>query len=97
MGSIRIMREEYPGDAAWNRFVAVFRSSWEICTDKEFYLCNFKDEELALVLAGDMGSQSIEWFSTPIRALENRSPADVLENEMSGLQILRSLLMRMHR
>jgi uncharacterized protein (DUF2384 family) len=97
MGAIQILRDEYPGDNAWDRFVAVFRPSWESRTDKEFYLRHLKSEDVAVVLAGDMGNRAIEWFSSPAQALENRSPRDVLESEQFGLLILRSLLMRMPR
>ena len=97
MAAIRILRDEYPGDKAWGRFVAVFRPSWDSRTDKEFYLGHLKDEELAVVLAGEMGRRAVEWFSSPAQALEGRNPLDVLTTEQSGLQILRTLLMRMPR
>ena len=97
MSTIDVLRDEYPGDDAWQKFVSVFRPDWERLTDKELYRSKFGDDEIAIVLAVTMGSRADEWFNKPIGALGKRAPFDVMKNEPSGTKIMRSLLMRMPR
>lgn len=95
MSVIYILRKEYPGDEAWKKFVSIFRPSWNSCGDKTTYLQALKNEELAVVLFATMGARSLDWFCTPVRALDNKSPEHVLSAEHEGLKILRSCIMRM--
>jgi hypothetical protein len=97
MDAIEVLAKEYPGDAAWQRFVDVFRADWAKRVDKDKYIAALGDEELAIVLAASLGDQSISWLKTPIAALNQRSPAAVLREEPLGKKILRTLLMRMPR
>jgi hypothetical protein len=97
MSTIDVLRDEYPGDDAWHRFVSVFRPAWEKLTDKDHYRSKFIDEEISIVLAVTMGGRADEWFNKPIGALGKRAPLDVMKSEPSGAKIIRSLLMRMPR
>ena len=97
MDAVQVLKDEYPGDAAWERFASTFRLCWERRADKGFYLEQLKDEEIAQVLSQEMGSRAISWFSSEIKALGGRTPEDVLLNEKSGLAVIRTLLMRMPR
>lgn len=97
MSAIDVLRNEYPGDEAWHRFVMVFRPHWVTWQDKDSYLAKFGDEEIAVVLTASMGTYSIDWFDKPCGALGKRTPADVARNEVLGNVILRTLLMRMPR
>jgi hypothetical protein len=42
-----------------------------------------------------MGQHAFTWFHEKIGALDQRSAADVLQNEREGPRIIRSLLLRM--
>jgi hypothetical protein len=97
MDRLNVLRDEYPGDDAWRRFVDVFRPAWVERPDKGKVVSAIGDEEFAIVLVDSMGDRAIEWFSTPIGALDKRTPSDVLSNEPSGRTIIRTLLMRMPR
>lgn len=97
MSSINVLRDEYPGNGAWGEFVDVFRPAWNDITDQASYLSVIADEEIALVLAVSMGRRALDWFNLPCRALGGEIPSNVLSKHRSGLQILRSLLMRMPR
>jgi hypothetical protein len=46
MSIINILRNEYRGSDAWERFVAVFRSGWDTWPEKESYLALLGDEEM---------------------------------------------------
>lgn len=96
MNSIDILRNEYPGDQAWQAFVDVFRPAWKLRQDGDLYRLNIGDEEIAIVLTALMGARASDWFVNPCAALGRRAPCDVLRNEHSGLKVIRSFLMRMH-
>jgi len=97
MNVIDVLRSEYPGDAAWQRFVDVFRPSWKNWQDKSLYSKELGDEEIAIVLTASMGDRSTDWFNQPCKALGGRVPSEVLLTEQLGAQIVRTLLMRMPR
>lgn len=97
MNAVTFLRDEYPGDDAWGRFLSVFRPAWELCQDKGRYLAKIQDNELAIVLFASMGDHAISWFDRQCGALDNRTPSDVLRSEGLGINILRTLLMRMPR
>ena len=88
--SVEILITEYPGDAAWRRFARTYPPAAHPNLGVE-------DESLARVLATEMGERAVEWLSHPIRALDNRSAADVLANHPQGLMAVRSVVMRMPR
>ena len=97
MSAINILRDEYPGDDAWQKFVAVFRPAWDSLQDKDSYRSSLNDEEIAIVLAASMGEHAPHWFNKPCGALNKRAPIDVLKNEPAGINVIRTLLMRMPR
>jgi hypothetical protein len=97
MSVIEILRSEYPGDAAWARFVDVFRPAWRDWQDKNKYSKELGDEEIAMVLTASMGSSASDWFSQPCKALGGKVPIEVFSTEQHGKQIVRTLLMRMPR
>jgi hypothetical protein len=97
MSRLDILRQEYPGDEAWEHFFDVFRRAWLERPDQAEFLSAIGDEQIAIVLAVSMGDRAIKWSSNPIGALDGRSPADVLANEPAGSRIVRTLLMRMPR
>jgi hypothetical protein len=97
MSAIKTLHDEYPGDEKWQEFVDVFRRDWSEMKERDLYIQELGDEEVAIVLTSAMGEKSVRWFSQPCGALEKRSPVDVFKNEKSGLLIIRSLLMRMPR
>jgi hypothetical protein len=97
MASIDVLRDEYPGDEAWRRFVDVFQPAWTGRVDKEPYREKLGNEDFAVVLTATMGGHALEWFNKPLGALGKRTPAEILQSEPSGDRILRTLLMRMPR
>ena len=93
--SIEVLRDEYPGDAAWDRFVAAYTNDWEKVPNKEGYVSMTGSKDVSVVLGATMGANAFVWFHEPCRALGNRTPVEVLQNEFLGIQIVRTLLMRM--
>ncbi|MBJ7314382.1 antitoxin Xre/MbcA/ParS toxin-binding domain-containing protein [Rugamonas sp. CCM 8940] len=97
MSAIDVLRDEYPGDDAWQRFVEVFRPAWGLWQEKDLYTSRLGDEEVAIVLTASLGVHAVDWFNNPCGALDTHVPIDVLRSSPSGMQIIRSLLMRMPR
>lgn len=95
MIAIDVLRDEYPGDDAWRQFVSVFRQAWSLWEDKDSYSSTLGDQEIAIVLTTSMGALALDWFTKPCGALGKRAPIDVLKNEPYGINIIRTLLMRM--
>ncbi|QGZ42382.1 hypothetical protein IP92_04117 [Pseudoduganella flava] len=95
MDAIKVLRNEYPGVQAWRRFAEVFLPDWEQWPEKQLAQSRLVDAEIAAVLTSYMGTGAYAWFEKPIGALDMRSARDVLNNETDGLDIIRSLLMRM--
>jgi hypothetical protein len=94
---LAIMRDEYPGDDAWKRFVDFFRSAWLARADRDSLSSTIGDEEFAIVLSVSMGERAVAWFQTPVPAFDGRSASDILRHEPSGQKIIRTVLMRMPR
>ena len=95
MTTITVLRDEYPGDVAWHRFVDFHRPKWQNRKDKHIYISALGGEDFAIVLATTMGQLSLKWFDENIGALDGRSASDVLQNEPAGRTIIKTLLMRM--
>jgi hypothetical protein len=53
------------------------------------------NQQLASVLSSLMGAGAIDWYLHPIPALNDKTPNEVMENEVHGIRVLRTLLMRM--
>jgi hypothetical protein len=97
MSAIAALRNGYPGDVAWQDLVDLYRPAWEQSSDRDLHRSLFGDEEIAIVVTGTLGPHSANWFGKPIGVLDMRAPVDVLNNEPSGLRIMRALLLRMPR
>ena len=95
LNAIGVLRDEFPGNVAWRRFVDLHRPQWQDRANKDFYLSAFGDEDFANVLTGTMEQLSLKWFEEKIATLDQRSALDVLQNEPAGRAIIRTLLMRM--
>lgn len=95
MNQRNILSDEYPGDAAWRRFVTAFCGAFEVRQDQSACLAGISDQEIAVVLAARMGAQGINWMQDPCRALDDKTPREVLESGESGKKAVRTLLMRM--
>ena len=93
--TLTILDAEYPGDPKWENFVSAILSMpgpTVRCVVRPFASC---DEKMALVLSAIMGDHASSWMNSPCRALEMRTPLDVLQNDLAALKIVRHLLMRM--
>jgi len=97
MNAVDTLKIEYPGNDAWEKFVSVFRPAWTQWQDKEKYLRIMHDEELAIVLTATIGARCTTWFVSACGALDKRSPEEVLIYEGDGINVIRTLLMRMPR
>lgn len=95
MAAIPILIEEFPGEAAWQRFVDVFRSGWIEVADKPAWLAATGDEEIAIVLSVSMGEKALTWLDRPVGALDKLAPQTVLDTVPAGVTAVKSLLMRM--
>jgi uncharacterized protein (DUF2384 family) len=89
------MAEEYPGDAAWRNFVSTFRGERQLQQDYSALLAEIPDEEVGIVLAALMGARCLDWMRRPCRALDDKTPEEVIKSGESGRRTVRTLLMRM--
>jgi hypothetical protein len=95
VNAIVTLSDEYPGDDAWQKFLATFLPVWDRWQDKQIYTASLGDAEIAAVLTAAMGQDSIAWFTRACGALDGKSPTEILDHEANGIRIIRSLLMRM--
>lgn len=95
MSAIETLLAEYPGDEAWAAYRNVFKPAWLKIQDHDRFLDALRNEDLATVLAVTMGEYAMDWFNSPVGALDDESPASVLARHPLGLVIIKSLLMRM--
>ena len=95
MNAIPVLRDEYAGDAAFRNHVDLLRPGWQRRSDKAQFIAALGDVEIAIVLAARMGHHAFAWFHEKIPASDQRSAAEVLQNEPEGRRIIRSLLLRM--
>ena len=95
MTAMQILKREYPGDDAWRNYVSAFSTGWETNPSQTKFIGKFGDHEISVVLSGLLGERSLAWFDRPTGALENLSPAEVLNGAQDGRLILRSLIMRL--
>jgi hypothetical protein len=94
MDVIKILRAEYPGEEAWQAYVHSFRPAWAQLSNQQAYLRTFGDEDLAIVLFGQMADHALTWFDRPCPALEGRVPSAILRDDVAGVEVIRSVLMR---
>ncbi len=92
-GILKILVDEYPGDAAWSKF-SEYWSAMSSCEDRRALIDLLQDEDLAAVVAGRMGEHATSWVTNEVPALGKRTPVDIVRHS-NGRTILRSLLMRM--
>ena len=95
MNPRNLLCQEYPGDAAWRNFVATFRGKEHVPQDYSAFLAEISDEEVVIVLAALMGAQCLDWLRRPCRALDDKTPEEVIKSGASGMKAVRTLLMRM--
>lgn len=95
MSSLEVLVEEFPGDKAWSDFLAAFKPSWENAQDKELFVQEIGNEDIAVVLHAMLGCDAISWMKQPIGALDGQSAHQVLRTHSAGEMVVKSLMMRM--
>ena len=92
MSVLEILRSEYPGHEAWEKFcLAVsgvhFPDMLEVTVDRDIFA----------VATRKIGSadKACEWLQKEIPALDGKTVNQVFEFEHNGREIVRSLLMRL--
>lgn len=93
MTSIDVLRDEYPGDVAWARYVEAVCKG--LSSPQQFPALEDIDAETARVITALFGERASEWWLSPVRALGNSAPSEVFRRAPKGRVILRSLLMRL--
>lgn len=93
--TLAILEREYPGEAAWENFASAIRSMQNSNGRRVVHPLESCDEQMALVMNAIMGDHASSWMTSPCKALEMRTPLEVLQTERAGVQIVRHLLMRM--
>lgn len=92
MTSIDVLRDEYPGDAAWDRYVdAVGKMSSPL---RAIPTLDGLDLATSQVIYSLLGEKAQSWWISPVRALDDFSPFVTLRDNPAGRRILRTLLMR---
>jgi hypothetical protein len=87
-----MLRDEYPGDAAWERYADAVNNRSDGRLDSP--MLEGLDRETSNVIFALAGEEGPSWWMSPILALDNRSPSAVFRENQAGRQILRTLLMR---
>ncbi|MHB2266656.1 hypothetical protein [Aliihoeflea sp. PC F10.4] len=96
MNEIDCLLDAYSGDEDWNRFVDVFRPEWERLDDeKKSALVDLIDEDFAIILSWVVPEHEIEWWRSPIPALDGHIPAKIHSEHSQGTMIMRALMMRL--
>jgi Protein of unknown function (DUF2384) len=95
MNSIDIYRNEYPGDEAWKKFVEATCLEKRVSCDFEHLSSITVDETVSAVLWKSMGEHAVAWLKNPCGALGKRPPAEIIKNEHLGINVIKTLLMRM--
>jgi hypothetical protein len=95
MNALDVLVDEFPGEEAWSSFVEVFRLAWENVSDKDHFIREIGDADIAIVLNARMGHEAITWVKQPIGALEQKSVLQVLKAGPPGETAVKSLIMRM--
>ena len=92
MGTLKTLREEYPGHKAWEEFVSCFEAEFS----PEVFALQI-DIDICAVVTGKIGraDSAVKWLRTEIPALDGRSALQVFTSEVEGREIIRSLLMRL--
>jgi hypothetical protein len=92
VSSIDVLRDEYPGDDAWDRYVdAVSKIS---SPPKAILMLDGLDLTTSQVICSLLGERAQSWWTSPVRALDDCSPFVTFRDNPAGRRILRTLLMR---
>jgi hypothetical protein len=91
MNILRILEDEYPGDAAWGRFSDCYDG-----VDQRSIESVDTDPDIAKVLLYKIGAPDKvnDWLNTQLPALDGKSAASLLK-EPKGRLIVRSFVMRL--
>jgi len=89
---LEILRDEYPGDEAWKKYVDCFRPDWEARQDQA-QLREKLPEDLAIVLSWHFGDRAWRRHTQPVPTLGGKTPQSV-HSGPSGETILRTCIMR---
>ena len=95
MNALDILVDEFPGEEAWLSFVEVFKPAWENLMDKDHFVHEIGDEDIAIVLSARMGDDAITWVRKPIEALDQKSVLQSLAAGSFGETAVKKLIMRM--
>lgn len=90
-----VLKEEFPGEAAWKNFYEIFKDNWSNVRNKDDYLQVIPDEAIAMVIAVRMGVRGLDWFLAPCPALDGNTPQDIFHSS-EGAKAIKTLVMRMH-
>ena len=89
------LEQYYPGDEAWDRFVAAAPRGFENFGDsKTLQLALGGDTEMAAVVYAIVGDDAVDWALGPKEMLDGLSPAACL-SDAPFRRRLRTMLMRM--
>ena len=91
------IEQYYSGDENWNEWVEMCKEDfWENSDYQKSLLDKLKENlDLAIVIYGRLGTESINWVEKKVPALENLTPLECLTSKKLILR-LRKCLMRMH-
>jgi uncharacterized protein (DUF2384 family) len=90
------LRAEHPGDAAWERYVAVLGQAVTPDDARMVRRLVPEDEGLAETLVGVFGrAEALAWMKRPNDALDGFSPRRVIALADDGIRIVRHVVMRM--
>jgi len=95
MRTIDILKNEYPGDSAWQNFYDVFKDGWNSVKNQAEYLREIPDEKIATVLAVKMGERGLSWFFSPSNALDGNTPSQIMSTGQQGEMAIKTLIMRL--
>jgi len=98
MDGLDHLADAYGGDESWGSFVEVFRPEWNrLPDDEKAILANVMGEDFAIILSWVVPGHEIEWWRSPVPALNGYIPARVHSEHPQGKMIMRALMMRLPR
>lgn len=92
--SLKYLVNEFPGDDSWKDYFVLFANEQDIIASEMRDEHNIP-EDIFAVLLSRFGSHAFEWYDSPIKGLQGRSPREIVESMPNGDKALRTFIMRM--
>jgi hypothetical protein len=84
-------------NAAFKKLARCYDTEWELCLFKnELLKAVNHDKDIAIIIFGTLGEQSLNWLTEAVPVLENLSPNECMKTK-KGIKSLRACLLSFPR